>query len=351
MQRLDGITTVQRLSAQHYPSGWFLTNPTIAQRTDGGSGYIVNCRAVNYVIAPYRLIDTDRPASSRNIVLVTDEQFRVLAEGELEYPPATRVDEEAQYKGIEDVRIAPIEQHASDYFLLGTAQELHADGRNAIAIGRVSMEPVLRRARLASHQLRDARQNVSVPMTSLVAVRYASSQQTDVEKNWMLASTIQHGTDMPHVVAVYSSEPLTLLDVDPTSGEASLMARTRASIDLSRFRGGAGPIPFGPHNESRLLVVHEVVRWDEDMRYVHRFVLLNAELSEVQALSPPLTFQDQSVEFVCGLAASVDGQSVVVTFGVHDREAWLCALPITLVSGLLRPVPRIDDTRARDCPV
>ena len=349
VQQLPGVVTAQRLSAQHYPSGWVLTNPTIAPRTDGGSGYVINCRAVNYLTDPYRIIESERLSkhswSTRNVLLVTDADFHVLVEGELVYPADTPLDGRASFHGIEDVRIIDIPGHAGEYFLTGTAQELHNDGRNAIAIGRVSVEPILRRVRSGTHPLRDARDQVHVPMSSIVSVQYGNQDVTQYEKNWMLGSTNKYSSDAVHALAVYSTDPLTVLELDPTNGEASVLSQVRLPFDLSRFRGGAGPIPFGARNESRLLVIHDVLHLDEGRRYVHRFVLMDAQLSAVHAVSPPLTFQDQRVEFVCGMTASLDGQSVIVTLGVHDREAWLFVLSNSLLQQLLQPVPTIENAR------
>jgi hypothetical protein len=71
--------------------------------------------------------------------------------------------------------------------------------------------------------------------------------------------------------------------------------------------------------------------------YLHRFVLADAEWRIVR-VSRPFYFRHRGIEFAAGACLTHDGADVLVTFGVEDREAWLCRIPLRRVLDLLRPL-------------
>jgi sugar lactone lactonase YvrE len=42
-------------------------------------------------------------------------------------------------------------------------------------------------------------------------------------------------------------------------------------------------------------------------------------------LSLPFVFHDKQIEFAAGLAWHPDGKRLLVSYGVKDQEAWVCA--------------------------
>jgi len=95
-----------------------------------------------------------------------------------------------------------------------------------------------------------------------------------------------------------------------------------SDLSLDHLRGGA----VGAFEGGLLAVAHEVVDSDEGRLYFHRFVRLGADAQRtVTAVSPAWVFAHQGIEFCAGLA--VQGQDVVLTYGVEDREAWVLRVP------------------------
>jgi hypothetical protein len=97
-----------------------------------------------------------------------------------------------------------------------------------------------------------------------------------------------------------------------------------SDLSLDHLRGGA----IGAFEQSWLAVVHEVVDADEGRRYLHRLVRLDAEFT-VTAVSAAWVFAHHGIEFCAGLA--VQGDDVVLTYGVEDHEAWVVRVPVEQV--------------------
>jgi hypothetical protein len=143
------------------------------------------------------------------------------------------------------------------------------------------------------------------------------------EKNWM-----------PFVVAdelllLYRCGPTIVLSCDPGSAALELRAEGDAPDLADEFRGGSqGVAVDGGH----LFAVHEVDRAGAALRYLHRFVLLDAALA-LSAISRPFTFTSDRVEFCAGMARS--GEELVLSFGVSDAAAGLAVVSLDEALGLL----------------
>jgi hypothetical protein len=72
--------------------------------------------------------------------------------------------------------------------------------------------------------------------------------------------------------------------------------------------------------------------------YVHRFLRVDDGWNVVEA-SRPFFFLRRGIEFACGAALAHGDEGLLITFGVADREAWLCRIRLETVTQLLRPLP------------
>jgi hypothetical protein len=154
-----------------------------------------------------------------------------------------------------------------------------------------------------------------------------------VEKNWL--PFLDEATGEPRLL--YAQDPWVVLAVDEATGRCRVVEERRPSQDLSRWRGGGGPVPFETEDgPGRLWVVHEVAHLeDRRRRYLHRFVWTAGE--RVRA-TPPFVLDHLGVEYAAGLCGTPDGRDLLVTYGLEDREAWLARLPRAAVAARLRPV-------------
>lgn len=141
------------------------------------------------------------------------------------------------------------------------------------------------------------------------------------EKNWMHIEDTMSWLYLPaHTLRAW---------FDPDRQETRFDASLDTPKQLKFARGGSQLVSCGPNQ--LLGLVHETVmrvpgRSDAyhgyHMCYLHRFVLYDRAPLRVAAVSPPFHFITRaSVEFAAGLA--IRGEQLVVSFGHHDKSAWL----------------------------
>lgn len=145
------------------------------------------------------------------------------------------------------------------------------------------------------------------------------------EKNWAPWPTAG-GTR-----AVYSWDPLRIVTINPATGESSLDDRGASGLGPGT-RGGSGGVALD--SDEWLFVVHEVHAMATGRTYVHRFVTIGAD-GLVERASPRLRMTGLGIEYVAGAAR--EGDDLLITFGVGDREAWLARVPLSGVLDRLRP--------------
>jgi hypothetical protein len=135
------------------------------------------------------------------------------------------------------------------------------------------------------------------------------------EKNWM---PWVRGNDL---FAIYAQDPYEVLHLEKGKSQQSLHPAMHKALK-SQF-GGTCVIPWkdwfiaiihrqhpdlvnaGPGNTLRSIYTHSLVVYRSNF--------------DVVAVSEPFSFEGQNVEFCCGLAVS--GRSILLSYGVWDREA------------------------------
>lgn len=156
-----------------------------------------------------------------------------------------------------------------------------------------------------------------------------SPDPTRHEKNW----APWPGPDS--VRAIYSWDPLRIITIDSLTGSSQLENRGSSGLGPGT-RGGSGAVALD--NGGSLFVVHESHQLPTGRAYVHRFVALDAD-GCVASASPRLRLTGFGVEFVAGAARN--GDELLVTFGIGDREAWLGRVSLSAVLERLQPLPRL----------
>jgi tetratricopeptide (TPR) repeat protein len=131
------------------------------------------------------------------------------------------------------------------------------------------------------------------------------------EKNWMPLAVDDKFT------WIYSLDPTAILPGPLRS----------CPLALDHLRGGAA-IPF---DEGYLCVTHETIDTDKGRIYLHRFVYLDDEFN-VEAVSPSWVFAHYGIEFCSGLA--LDGESILLTYGIDDKEAWLARIDVEEIKAM-----------------
>jgi len=147
------------------------------------------------------------------------------------------------------------------------------------------------------------------------------------EKNWM--PLVRDG----QLCFLYSLDPTIVRQFDSATGRCAETASSIPALGLDHLRGGSQLVPY---DNGWLAVTHEVAYLDERRRYLHRFVQFDSQLCVV-CVSRSWTLRPHlGIEFVAGIATWHD--TLIMSVGIEDREAWLVTLPFTHVSdGPLNP--------------
>ncbi len=279
-------------------------NPSIVRTTNG---YVLNCRAVSYRIEPdghYVALEADGIFRSRNILMRLDRDLAPLGESPVETPTAPVRWHPVQ--GLEDVRLFT---RGDRLGFLCTTTNLHPAGPVRISLGGLTSSGQVDHHRPVSGHGDDRPQ-----------------------KNWL---PFVAGFEL---FALYGYEPLVVLKIDDESGDAEVVAEQPQGRDFHHWRGSAGPIALPARvGGGRLVLVHAVATRN-GRRYTHRLLRVDDEWHVTHA-SRPFYFRRLGIEFACGMCLAHGDDEVLITFGVEDREAWVCRVSLEEVCRQLVALP------------
>jgi len=279
-------------------------NPSVL-RTE--SGYLVNCRAVSYRINPDQLYIASEPDGvlrSRNILMRYDRTFTLLGETEVQASMAPLRWQPVQ--GLEDARVFSRDGQTG---FLCTTTNLHPAGPIRLSLCHVT----------GSGEVNHHR-----PLSG-----YGDSR---AQKNWL--PFVEGG----ELFAIYGYEPLVVVKIDEDTGTVEAVVERPQGRPFEDWRGSAGPIDIPADlGGGRLVLVH-MVSWRARRHYLHRFVRLDDDWRITQ-VSRPFYFRHLGIEFGCGMCLAHGEADVLITFGVEDREAWLCRVPLSEVCRALVDLP------------
>lgn len=274
--------------------GWVACNPSVVA---GVSGLLVNVRAVNYRIREDGSYDMqgDSAIRTRNCLVWLDHGLDFIREQEVIWNRP-----EPAYKdviGLEDIRL--FEWGRGMYYFSACVRELSPEGWPEQVWGGIDEN------------------DGDVTFWELIT----PEGPKQCEKNWMpeprdgcpewryrLDRRIDSEGKFEHL-------PVSEIKVDHISGGTQLIP----------FKGG------------KLAIVHEARIYPGTSRryYMHRFVKFGKD-GTVQQISRPFVFNDKQIEFAAGLAWSpADDDTLVVTYGVRDCEAWIGTMSAMEVDAFL----------------
>lgn len=285
-------------------TNWSLFNPSIC--THNGKIYVIQ-RVANYVITPegYYIIQDEGVVKTKNFLVEMSESLEVISSREIKYPTSFDTPLCGRILGLEDCRVFVWNDQL---WVSATSLQLNAEGVCEIHIARIE----------------DVGGSLSFTDVQKITPADVPFQH---EKNWM--PFVKDG----NLFWIYRSDPTRVID------------RTGRTVRLSTpgicaetFSGGS-QLVWTPRGWLAL-IHHSVDGVLRKRAYLHRFVLFDENLN-LAAYSPPFFFRHKGVEFVCGLAL-LDGDRLVVGFGVDDSESWLAELSFsTVMKGLVSaPAPK-----------
>jgi FkbM family methyltransferase len=287
------------------PAGWFPLNPSIARDDDG---FLMVVRAVDYELTgpgEWLLHDPAGVSSSENHLLRLDDALAVRSAQRIVDDTLAGPRCPCAYAGLEDCRLF---RWGGGWRVACGVVDRHPSCVGHIAVATLELES-------EGPRFRDLR-----IVSEIGSLRW--------EKNWM---PFRDGDDLRFV---YSCGPTEVLRFDPARGSVSPTARHPAPPIAGVLRGGSQGVRV---DGGWLFAVHQSADFDEGNRcYLHRWLKLD-DGYRLTHLSPPFTLLGEEVEFCAGLAR--DGDRLVASFGVGDREAHLLDLSLPEVLALLRPLP------------
>jgi predicted GH43/DUF377 family glycosyl hydrolase len=283
---------------------WPQFNPSIAA---DGDGFRMIVRTANYCLVDgeYHFFEPGSVFRSINYVVALDASLRVTEVGVLEDVSEGPPIQPARVLGYEDCRLLRV---GDRWVATATVYDRNAEGRCEVAL-------------------------LELDGPRVSAVHIAGRTPGRHEKNWMPF------VDGGALHFVYGLDPPAVLRWDAGAASTTVVSGDPGR-ERGRYRGGSQGVEV---DGGWLFVVHEVTGSGALRRYVHRFVLLDAE-HRLAGLSPPFTFAHEPVEFCAGIA--LRGGDLVLSFGIEDQEAHLVVVSRDEVMELLEPVADITDEDA-----
>ena len=265
------------------PPGWAALNPSIIH---DGDGFTVNVRTVNYRItdAGHYDMQGDTAIRTRNFLVTLDDKFWPVHTCEIEWYRGLPAYD--QVIGMEDVRLFKFK---GDLYCSANVREQNLEGWCEQWLFRLDHE--FGRVLEASHMKRP---------------------QRFTEKNWMPFIKFRSND----ITFVYNIG--TIVD-----GQGNTVKEFEVPYYVADLRGGGQVIPY---YSSWLAIVHEAfARPDNGQRYYqHRFVSFD-DRDNVK-IGPAFVINDKQIEFAAGLCRNKT--DVIISYGVKDREACLCSIPL-----------------------
>jgi hypothetical protein len=113
----------------------------------------------------------------------------------------------------------------------------------------------------------------------------------------------------------------TLIDDD-----GNVVFESDSGFDARAISGGSQVIEA---DGVYLSLVHEArtIPGRPNRYYAHRFVRYAVD-GAVTGMSMPFYFHDKRIEFAAGMAYFPDKRQLMTSYGVMDREAWVCVLDL-----------------------
>ena len=151
----------------------------------------------------------------------------------------------------------------------------------------------------------------------------------ETQKNWL---GFKHQGKLHYI---YNFSPFRVCDA--TGAVKVDVPFTNSALCLKEYRGSAGPTPWrsATHpDEAYLCVMHKVYIGDAGRRYYHRFMTLDKELRPSR-VSCFVRFTKERVEYWSGMCESVEKDSVWITYGTKDAEAYIAEIRLTDIESLM----------------
>lgn len=275
------------------PEFYSVSSPSILSRDDG---YLCNLRLVNYHYGDGQYPTRNSgPVNTINYMVNLDNDYNIQHMWEINECPNLSI-YHSYVKGMEDVRL-----FGPNYFFC-TRLDVNANNVPKICLGTYEDE-------------------------QLINMKILDYNNMKTEKNWL---PIYDNGDCK---VIYSFEPLTIYDLDLTSGTLTPFSHNKViNKDLSSFRGSAVPIKYRFENKKGFLMTIHQVYYHRLRKYLHRLVWLSDDFATLK-YSKSFYFEKVGIEFTLGLCQHKDG--ILFTYSVDDNHPKISLVDFDTIDTML----------------
>lgn len=296
----------------NFPKKFNPMNPSIVKMDQG---YIVNVRLVNFKLINNQYItDNNENIINRNIVLTLDKNFKIKNQRELRYSVQPKYNHHEI--GLTDCRLILINDTLKHFYFISNSYNYYPEDMLKIYLGHFQYKS-------------------DKPLQVLSLNMLQGPDSNKVEKNWLPFIPYKepsHEDNLLPFYIMYSYSPLIIYQ-PRTDGTLKEIINNDLGLNLSLFRGSAGPIPF---DNGYLVVIHEVIFKDTRF-YTHRFVWFNQQFNKIKC-SHLFIFRQKGIEYCAGMCYNHSGDTILLTAGLNDSSAWIFSLPVTDIASMLHPL-------------
>jgi len=151
------------------------------------------------------------------------------------------------------------------------------------------------------------------------------------QKNWTPF------TENGKFFAIYSHNPLTIVEINPDTGDTKVIIEKKSNVNTEHFRGSSIPVKLS--DGSYLLIIHEVIEKDT-RKYFHRFLKYSRDWVLID-ISIPFYFQKLFVEFT--LSLYLDNNILTIPFSTQDNTFEMFTLNIEKIPWLPKKENSLDE--------
>lgn len=285
-------------------------------------------------------LDKGKKIQTRNFLIRTDKEFRVLDQIELDdYSWRNQIDRSrCSILGLEDCILF---EHKDQVWFISNTSDTPVYRKPKQTIGMLPEKPIDGKYQIEKLQVLDSPHG-----------------KTHIEKNWLPFSSgnsisfIYYCKEDGVEIVKYSDQLMDRLsDIDQIDSvhqgfnyvDVQLEKKIRKDglcfRGFKELRGSAGPIPFEYSGiEGWLMVTHEVVFRSNNSGggrcYFHRFIFMDSEFS-IQGLSRIFYFDHREIEFCRSMSYSHQEDEIILGVGIEDREARLYLMDIEKIQEML----------------
>ena len=278
LQKLETeYKTISIETEQPYISSSLALLPT----KEGFEGFV---RAVNYSITTqfqYNIRDPQNYVKTKNYWIQMEKEFKQY---ELIEGPGCIKKRESNIQGLEDLRICKSNQ---TMYGLGITFEYGNHNHPSVC--------------LCLFDKNDGKYFVS----NVLPTCY---EEHKVQKNWAPFFD-------KNLYAIYSHQPLTILQIDTETGKSTVAIQKESPLDLSDIRGSSSPVKI---NNDWIMIVHGVLQRDT-RKYYHHFIMYDKDWNFKQ-ISLPFYFEKLFVEFCLSISIDKEKQ-ITIFYSKEDNES------------------------------